>query len=56
MNQNVDVNVRPSPDQLLVDIADYVMDTEICSQEAFDTARNCLIDALGCGILALKFP
>ncbi|MCL9783142.1 bifunctional 2-methylcitrate dehydratase/aconitate hydratase [Vibrio sp. S4M6] len=56
MYQNVDENVRPSPDQLLVDIADYVMDSEICSEEAFNTARNCLIDAIGCGILALKFP
>jgi 2-methylcitrate dehydratase len=29
---------------------------EIKSTEAYDTARNCLIDTLGCGLLALRFP
>ncbi len=47
---------RPSPDQELVDIADYVMDAQIDSAEAFDTARYCLMDTLGCGFLALRFP
>ncbi len=49
-------NVRPAPDQVLVDIADYVCDYEIQSAEAYDTARNCLIDTLGCGLEALSYP
>lgn len=56
MSANVDLNTRPAPDQVLVDIADYVCDYEIESSEAFDTARNCLMDTLGCGLLALRFP
>ena len=47
---------RPDPDQLLVDIADYVIDYQIESEEAFKTARYCLMDTLGCGLLALNFP
>lgn len=49
-------NVRPGPDKVLVDIADYVCDYEIKSAEAFDTARCCLIDTLGCGLEALGYP
>ncbi len=49
-------NVRPEPDQVLVDIADYVCDYEVESGEAYDTARNCLIDTLGCGLEALGYP
>jgi 2-methylcitrate dehydratase len=49
-------NVRPDPDQPLVDIADYVLNYEIKSQEAFDTARLCLMDTLGCGFEALSYP
>ena len=49
-------NVRPTPDQVIVDIANYVADYEIQSDEAFDTARNCLIDTLGCGFEALDYP
>jgi 2-methylcitrate dehydratase len=49
-------NVRPAPDQVIVDIANYVADYEIKSDEAFDTARNCLIDTLGCGFEALDYP
>ena len=56
MSQNVDLNTRPDPDQVLIDIADYVSDYEIDSAEAYDTARNCLMDTLGCGFLALRFP
>ena len=56
MSANVDLNVRPDPDRELVDIADYVVDHAIDSNEAYDTARNCLIDTLGCGFLALRFP
>lgn len=49
-------NKRPAPDQVLVDIADYVMDFEVTSQEALDTARYCLMDTLGCGLEALSYP
>ena len=49
-------NVRPQPDQVLVDIADYVLDTPIDSKAAFDTARYCLLDTLGCGFEALGYP
>jgi len=49
-------NVRPDPDQVIVDIANYVADFEINSSEAYDTARNCLMDTLGCGFEALDYP
>jgi 2-methylcitrate dehydratase len=49
-------NVRPDPDKVMVDIADYVCDYEINSDEAYETARNCLIDTLGCGLEALGYP
>lgn len=49
-------NVRPKPDKVLVDIADYVLNYEIKSPLAYETARNCLIDTLGCGLEALEYP
>jgi 2-methylcitrate dehydratase len=49
-------NVRPKPDKILVDIADYVLKTRINRPLAYDTARNCLIDTLGCGFEALGYP
>src|SRR6266545_5110758 len=49
-------NVRPKPDKVLVDIADYVGKYEIKSAEAYDTARLCLMDTLGCGLEALDYP
>jgi 2-methylcitrate dehydratase len=49
-------NVRPKPDQVLVDIVDYVAKYKIKSELAYDTARNCLIDTLGCGLEALEYP
>ncbi|WP_281222741.1 bifunctional 2-methylcitrate dehydratase/aconitate hydratase [Photobacterium sanguinicancri] len=56
MSMNVDINERPAPDALLVKIADYVANSDIHSTEAYNTARNCLMDTLGCGLLALRFP
>jgi len=56
MSGNVEMNVRPNPDEVLVKIADYVLDKKIESSEAFNTARYCLMDTLGCGLLALTFP
>ena len=49
-------NVRPKPDQVLVDIVDYVTKYRIRSDLAYETARNCLIDTLGCGFEALSYP
>ena len=56
MSSNVDLNVRPGFDALITEISDYVSNYEIKSDLALDTARNCLIDTIGCGLLALKFP
>lgn len=49
-------NVRPDYDEILVEIADYVMNYKIESDEAYETARFCLMDTLGCGFLALRYP
>jgi 2-methylcitrate dehydratase len=56
MSSNVDVNNRPDYDHVIQDIADYVLNYKVTSEEALDTARNCLMDTLGCGLLALRFP
>ncbi len=55
MKQSVS-NLRPAPDPLLVEIAEYVADYRITSDEAYQTARYCLMDTLGCGLLALQYP
>jgi 2-methylcitrate dehydratase len=51
-----DSNVRPAPDAELVALASYVLHTPITSDEAYDTARYCLMDSLGCALLALQYP
>lgn len=56
MSATVELNNRPDYDPEIQAIADYVLDYKIESDEALDTARNCLIDTLGCGLLALRFP
>ena len=56
MSSTVETNVRQDPDELLIKIADYALDYSIDSEEAFSTARYCLMDTLGCGLLALNFP
>lgn len=48
--------VRPPPDPLLCELADYVLSAPITSDEAYDTARYCLMDSLGCAFLALGYP
>jgi 2-methylcitrate dehydratase len=53
---HADSNLRPSPDSELVAIADYVHDARIASDEAYATARYCLMDSLGCAMLGLKYP
>ncbi|MCC6421049.1 MAG: bifunctional 2-methylcitrate dehydratase/aconitate hydratase [Gemmataceae bacterium] len=47
---------RPEADTLLQQIADYTLNGRIESAEAWETARYCLLDALGCGLLALDYP
>src|SRR5215813_8424824 len=49
-------NVRPKPDKVLTDIADYVTKYQVTSPEAYETARYCLMDTLGCGFEALEYP
>jgi 2-methylcitrate dehydratase len=49
-------SIRPKPDAVLVDIADYVASYKITSKEAYQTAQYCLIDTLGCGFEALSYP
>ena len=49
-------NDRPTPDQVIVDIADYALNHQIESELAWSTARACLIDTLGCGLEALEYP
>ncbi|MBN9229712.1 MAG: 2-methylcitrate dehydratase [Legionella sp. 40-6] len=56
MSHYVEDNIKPDYDQVLVDIADYVLNYQIKSTSAYETARLCLMDTLGCGILALNFP
>ena len=49
-------NVRPKPDKVLTQIADYVTGYTVTSREAYETARYCLMDTLGCGLEALEYP
>ncbi len=49
-------NVRPKPDKVLTLIADYATKYQIKSEEAYETARYCLMDTLGCGLEALEYP
>lgn len=49
-------NTRPSPDKVLVQIADYVDRYPVKSALALETARLALIDTLGCGLEALSYP
>src|SRR5437773_1343662 len=50
------LNIRPPVDPLLRQIAGYVEDFQITSREAYETARYCLMDSLGCALLALNYP
>ena len=49
-------NIRPEPDQVLVDIAEYVANGVIERDLAYNTAHNAFIDSIGCGLLALRYP
>lgn len=56
MSIGIKTTERPQFDSVISDIVDYVFDTEITSSEAYETARYCLIDSIGCGLLALDYP
>jgi 2-methylcitrate dehydratase len=49
-------NIGQPYDQVIADIVDYVRDHETSSRLAWDTARHCLLDTLGCGLEALGYP
>ncbi len=56
MHSYADSNLKPDYDAEIQEIADYMLVKPINSTLAYDTARLCLIDALGCAMLALNFP
>lgn len=56
MSNAVETNIKAEYDKELQAIADYVLSYKVTSIEAYETARLCLMDTLGCGILALSFP
>ncbi|MCC2624526.1 MAG: 2-methylcitrate dehydratase [Burkholderiales bacterium] len=49
-------NVRPQPDKVLIDIANYVLNYQVKSDLALETAHYCLLDSIGCGLEALSYP
>jgi 2-methylcitrate dehydratase len=53
---SADQNLRPAPDREMADIADYVANYTIDGDAAYDTAAFCLLDSLGCALLALNYP
>ncbi|MGH8230641.1 MAG: MmgE/PrpD family protein, partial [Steroidobacteraceae bacterium] len=56
MSQEIKSAQRPAPDALLTAIADYALDYRNPSELARETAYHCLVDTLGCGFQALRFP
>jgi 2-methylcitrate dehydratase len=42
-------------DQAIIDIVDYALNYEIKSPVAYETAWNCFMDTLGCGLEALEY-
>ncbi len=51
-----ELNVRPDYDEAINQIAEYVMNFQDTDTNVLDMARWCLIDALGCAVLALQYP
>lgn len=52
---SVDENIRPATDKELMTIADYAAKHQITSELAYTTARYCLMDTIGCAMLALQY-
>ncbi|HSQ02410.1 MAG TPA: MmgE/PrpD family protein, partial [Burkholderiales bacterium] len=49
-------NLRTATDRVLEDIVDYVEQYQVESTLAYETARLCVIDSLGCAFEALSYP
>ena len=49
-------NERPEFDKELQQVADYVLTFSAYSELAMETAYYCLLDSLGCALLALNYP
>lgn len=56
MSSTFDLNERPDYDGVIQQIADYTCRYKVDDSEALTTARFCLVDTIGCGLLALRFP
>lgn len=56
MASQAEQNKRAQPDRELIDIADYVIDYIVEDGPAMDMACYCLMDSIGCALLALKHP
>ena len=54
MSSHVTKNNQPY-DQPIIDIVDYVLNYEVKSPVAYETAWNCFLDTLGCGLEALEY-
>lgn len=54
--ESVQANFRPEPDRELVELARYVKEYRVESQEIYEIARLCLLDTLGCAVLAAGLP
>ena len=54
MSANI-TKVKQEFDKEIIDIVDYVENYEIKSEVAYETAWNCLLDTLGCGLEALEY-
>ena len=52
----VKVNTSQTTDQVMERIAEYAVFGKITSSEALETAQYVLMDTLGCGFLALRYP
>lgn len=55
MESIADQNIKPPYDQVFQDIAHYIKAVDIESPAAYEMASLCLMDALGCAMLALNF-
>ncbi len=55
-DRGVRAAVRPPTDQLLLDIAEYMLNYPAKRGEARDAAFHCLLDSLACALMALRFP
>lgn len=51
-----ELNIQGKPDALLVDIAEYTVNKQIASDEAYHTAAHVLMDSLASAFLALRYP